>query len=252
MNELRELIAALPFGERLVIFVPDARVIAIVAPFAAIYGALAISLVGILKSRRQLRTAYTRKLFHFSIFTMASIVQLIWHVSGVMVFGLVVSLFVAYALYRGDGHPWYEALARPSDAPHRTLFIIIPLITTALGGFISNLLFARFAYIGYLVCGWGDAVGEPVGSRWGKHAYHVPSLSGVRAKRTLEGSAAVFLVGSIAATLGFIAIDYTITHAIAVGFACGAVGALVEAISNHGLDNLTTQIAGSAVASWLG
>ena len=238
--------------ERLLVFVPDLQTVLVVGAVGVVYAFLAFAAVGQLKKRRQVRTAYTRKLFHFAVFTMASIIQLIWHVPGVMVFGLTMSLFVFYALYRGDGHSWYEAIARPSDSPHRTLFIVVPLITTAFGGFVSNLLFARYAYIGYLVCGWGDAVGEPVGSRWGKHPYRVPSLSGVPAVRTLEGSAAVFLVGSIAAVFGLMAADYSAGQALGIGLACGFAGALVEAISNHGLDNLTTQIAASAVANWLG
>src|SRR5205085_1454656 len=107
------------------------------------------------------------------------------------------------------------------------------------------------AYIGYLVCGWGDAVGEPVGSRWGRHKYKVPSLTGVAATRSLEGSAAVFVVGSIAAIVGLDAIGDMSMHAVAVGVACGLAGALVEAISNHGIDNLTTQVAAAAVAYFL-
>lgn len=239
-------------ADRLVVFVPDVRTTIVVGLVGAVFGFCCFAAVGQLKLRRQVRTAYTRKLVHLSSFTMASVIQLIWHVPGVMVFGAVMALFTLYALYRGDGHSWYEAIARPSDAPHRTLFILVPLITTAVGGVISNLLFARFAYIGYLVCGWGDAVGEPVGSRWGRHPYRVPSLSGVPAVRTLEGSAAVFVVGATVAVLGLLAADYGVRSALPIGIACGLAGALVEAISNHGLDNLTTQIAGSAVASWLG
>ena len=79
----------------------------------------------------------------------------------VALFGAIVSAAVLYAVYRGDGFGFYEALARPTDAPRRTFFILVPLATTAIGGVLSNLLFGAFATIGYLVCGWGDAVGEP-------------------------------------------------------------------------------------------
>jgi len=131
------------------------------------------------------------------------------------------------------------------------MFVIVPLITTAIGGIATNTFFPQVAYIGYLVCGWGDAVGEPVGSRWGKHPYRVPSLSGVPAERTLEGSTAVFVVGSIAAIIGMMTIGEPFTRALWIGAACGFAGAVVEAISNHGLDNLTTQIAAAAVAYFL-
>ena len=177
---------------------------------------------------------------------------MIWHLPGVTVFGIVSTLIVLYAVKRGDGYGFYEALARPADAPHRTLFIIVPLVTTALGGIATNSFFAIYAYVGYLVCGWGDAVGEPVGSRWGKHRYRVPSLAGVKAERSIEGSTAVFLSGSIAASIGLLtAGGLLMPTAVAVGFACGLAGAIVEAVSTHGLDNFTTQVAAAAVASLL-
>ena len=110
----------------------------------------------------------------------------------------------------------------------------------------------RIVVNGYcLVCGWGDAVGEPVGSRWGLHRYRVPSLSGVPATRSVEGSAAVFMIGSAAAIIGFASSGHASVHAVMIGIACGLAGALVEAISNHGIDNFTTQVVAAAVAQLL-
>lgn len=248
---MQELITALPFGRHLLAFVPTSREVLLITPLAVVYGTIALQAAGWLKVRKQVRTAYTRKVFHFGIFTMASAVHLFWRLPGVVVFGAVTLLLVLYAVKRGDRHPWYEALARPTDQPHRTLFILVPLFTTALGGFASNLLFPGFAYIGYLVCGWGDAVGEPVGSRWGRHPYRVPSFGAVSATRSLEGSVAVFVVGSMAAAIGLLAGGFSIMQCVLVGLACGSAGALVEAVSTHGLDNFTTQLAASAVADLL-
>jgi phytol kinase len=230
---------------------PTPRLLLIVAPIATGYLLLVAWFVGYLRIRRNVRTAYTRKIFHFLVFTAASVVQLTWHLPGVTVFGTISTLIVVYAVMRNDGFPLYEALARPSDEPHRTLFIIVPLVTTALGGIFTNVFFAAYAFVGYLVCGWGDAVGEPVGSRWGRHRYKVPSLAGVKAQRSIEGSAAVMFTGSIAAFIGLEAAGVPVPSALAVGFACGAAGALVEAVSTHGLDNFTTQVAGAAIASLL-
>ena len=230
---------------------PSTRVLITVAPIALTYVVSSGWLVGYLRCRRGVRTAYTRKLFHFVIFTAVSIVHLIWRLPGVTVFGIVATLIVLYAVYRGDGYPLYEALARPGDAPHRTLFIIIPLVTTALGGIAANSFFAGHAYVGYLVCGWGDAVGEPVGSRWGRHTYRVPSLVGVQAVRSIEGSAAVFVTGATAAIIGLLAAGWAMPTAITVGIACGAAGALVEAFSTHGFDNFTTQLAAAGMAALL-
>jgi len=151
---------------------------------------------------------------------------------------------------RGDGFAFYEALARPTDAPRRSLFVLVPLATTAIGGLGANLLFGGLAHIGYLVCGWGDAVAEPVGTRWGRHRYRVPSIAGVAATRSLEGSAAVFLVGGLAAFAGLLLAGVPQATAAGVAIACAAAGALVEALSNHGLDNLTVQLAAAGTA-WL-
>lgn len=232
-------------------FIPGARTAAILVPAAALYTFLAASFAGWLRTRRGVRAPYTRKIFHFSIFTMASVVHLVWGLPGVVTFGSIVALAVLYAIGRGDGHPFYEAMARPTDSPRRTLFILVPLATTALGGLLGNLLFADRALIGYLVAGWGDAVGEPVGTRWGRHRYHVPSLAGVKATRSYEGSAAVLICGCAAATMGLLALGHAPGTAIMVGIACGIAGALVEAFSTHGLDNFTVQIAATATAALL-
>lgn len=231
---------------------PSFHTLLVVAPIALLYGLFIAWVVGWLRCVRHVRTAYTRKIFHFTIFTMATIVHLRWGLPGVTVLGSVTSSIVLYGVWRGSGYPFYEALARPADAPHRTLFIIVPLLTTILGGILSNTFFPVYAYVGYLVCGWGDAVGEPVGSRWGRHKYRVPSLSGVPATRSIEGSFAVFVTGSVAAIAGFYAYGHPPRYAVMVGIACGLAGAVVEAISTHGLDNLTTQVAAAAVAQILG
>ncbi|MGH7472026.1 MAG: hypothetical protein ACRENP_29095 [Longimicrobiales bacterium] len=243
---------SLPLGAYLLPFLPSARVILTVVPIAIFYTALSGWLAGRLRLVRDVRTPYTRKIFHFLIFTMASVVHIAWQLPGVVVFGVVVTLIVLYAVWRGDGYPLFEALARPTDAPHRARFVVIPLLTTIAGGLTSNILFPATAYVGYLVCGSGDAVGEPVGTRWGKHVFRVPSLSGVPAVRSLEGSMAVFLVGSLAAFLGLLAKGSAPLSALLIGLACGLGGALVEAVSHHGIDNFTTQLAGAGIAQWLG
>lgn len=221
---------------------------------APIFLAVALAtgwLAGYLRVSVGVRTPYTRKVFHVVIFTVASAVQLSKGLPAVMLFGSVVALVVLYAVARGEGHPLYEALARPSDAPHRSLFVLVPLATTALGGVLSNLLFGPTAFVGYLVGGWGDAVGEPVGAAWGRHRYSVPSLAGVPATRSLEGSAAVLVASSLAASLGLAFAGCAPGQALAVGCCCGAVGAVVEAVSHHGTDNLTIQLAAAGTAHYL-
>jgi phytol kinase len=231
-------------------WIPPARTVILLWPVVAILGGLAAWLAGWLRTARQWRTPYTRKVFHFIIFTLAGAFHLAGGLHAVVVFGTVISLIVLYAVYRGDGFPHYESMARPTDEPHRTLFILIPLGTTAVGGVLANVLFPAYAYVGYLVGGWGDAVGEPVGTRWGNHPYRVPSLAGVPATRSLEGSAAVLCTGVLAAFLGLVVGGISPLTALGAALLCGIAGAVVEAISNHGLDNLTIQVVAAGTA-WL-
>jgi phytol kinase len=231
-------------------FVPDLATLLAVAPLALLHASAAAALVGWMRVRRGVRAPFTRKAFHFLILSVAMLVQLRWGVQGVVVFGSVVAALVLLAVMRGDGFAFYEALARPSDAPRRTLFIIVPLVTTAVGGFLANVLFPAWAHVGYMVVAWGDAIGEPVGTRWGRHHYRVPSLGGVPATRTLEGSAAVAIASTLAAAIALAVTGVPPGAAIRVGIVAGAVAAAVEAASHHGTDNLTLQLAGSGVA-WL-
>jgi phytol kinase len=215
------------------------------------YASAAAACVAWLRMRRGVRTPYTRKIFHFLILSVTLVVQLRWGLSGVVIFGSVVALLVLYALVRGPGFGFYEALARPTDAPHRSLFIFVPLATTALGGLAANLLFPGWAHVGYMVVACGDAVGEPVGTRWGRHPYRVPSLAGVAATRSLEGSAAVLLAGILAAFAALLATGVAAATAAAAALAVGAVTTAVEAISSHGIDNFTIQLAATGVAAAL-
>lgn len=231
---------------------PDPRTALVLAlPLLAV-GLGAAALAGWLRVKKEVRTPYTRKIFHFVIFTTAAVLQATLGLPAVTVFGSLVSLIVLHAVWRGEGYPLYEALARQTDAPHRTLFVLVPLVTTAVGGLAANIFFPSHAYLGYLVGGWGDAIGEPVGTRYGRHRYSVPSLAGVRATRSLEGSAAVLFMGLLAATLALLAAGVAPATAFKVGALCGLAGALVEAVSSHGLDNLTVQLTAAGVAAyWL-
>jgi phytol kinase len=231
---------------------PTTRVVLVVAPLALASAGLMGLLVGRLRTRHDIATPYTRKLFHVAIFSLAAGVHAVGGTPAVLVFGGIVALVVLYAAVRGEGYPLYEALARPGDAPHRTLFVLVPLLTTALGGLLSSLLFGPHALVGYLVAGWGDALGEPVGTRWGRHRFRVPSLGGVRVTRSLEGSAAVLLGGTLAAFLGLIASGTPADMALRMALAAGVAGALVEAISTHGLDNLTVQLGAAGAAFLIG
>lgn len=232
-------------------FLPSAGEAGIGGALSALYLVAVAALVGWLRIRRGVSTPYTRKVFHFLVFSAATGLHLVGGLGLVTVFGTVVAAGVIVAVVRGEGDPFYEALARPRDAPRRTLLVVVPLLSTVAGGLLANLFLSPWAPVGYMVTGWGDAAGEPVGTRWGRHRYRVPSIAGVQASRSLEGSAAVFLVGTLAAVVTLASMGLPARPALITGVACGAAGTAIEAVSSHGLDNLTLQIGVAAVARLL-
>ena len=71
------------------------------------------------------------------------------------------------------------------------------------------------------------------------------------AQRSLEGSASVLIVGALAAFFGLWLNGVAPGLALGTALACGLAGAAVEAVSNHGLDNFTVQVAAAAAAYFL-
>jgi phytol kinase len=235
---------------------PSPATAAAVGPAALAWAALAFFVVGGLDRRRGWRTGDTRKLFHLLIFAGAALVQRLTGFSGACTYGAAVSLVIFFALARGEGHPWFEAIARESDAPHRTWYVLVPWFATALGGLATNLLTPGHALFGYLAVGLADAVGEPIGIRFGRHRYRLPLPGRVRSWRSLEGSAAVFVAALAAGAVALAlleGISRPATDAAWISTACrlalfALVCTLVEAAAPHGWDNLLIQVVTGATA----
>ena len=243
--------------ERLLDFIventPSGRAVALGGPPGLAWSFAALWFAGWLQ-RRGARTGYTRKVFHFLVFTTVAVLEWRLGTSAVCLFGAACTVAVFSAVWLGPGSLLYEAIARPKDAPHRTHFIVVPYLATLVGGLASNLAFGPAAVAGYLVTGLGDAIGEPAGTMCGRHVYRVRSLSSVPATRSLEGSAAVFVMSAIALFLAAAASpQIALTPSgVATVLAIAAASALVEAVSPHGWDNLTMQVIPSALAwAWL-
>ncbi len=199
-------------------------------------------LSGYLKLQKGLKTNYTRKIFHFTIFSTAGLIGLFLGFPGVIVFGSWAGIFILIIIRLGDGNIFYEGMAREQDSPHRSFYIIVPFLSTAIAGMLDNILFGQVALIGYLVAGWGDAVGEPIGVRFGKHRYRVPSTKKVVCYRSIEGSLAVFITSTFASFLVLFNVLYEPLAVSAVTASiAGFTTAIVEAFSPHGVDNFTTQ-----------
>jgi phytol kinase len=210
-------------------------------------------LAGRLKTKLHLRTGYTRKVFHVLIFSSAVIANFVGGLLAVCVFGAMVSIVVAHAVLSGPGSPVYEALAREQDRPNRTYYIIIPYFATLIGGLASNIFFGPLAVIGYLVGGLGDAAGEPVGTRWGRHRYAGRGWNRAVINKTLEGSLAVLIASSVALLIG-VAISPQLhfdSRSLVTLPVIAVVCTLVEAFSPRGWDNVPMQFVPTVLAAIL-
>ena len=207
----------------------------LVLSFAYLYFA------GYLKKYQKIKTSYTRKIFHLLIFVTAVIIDL--NSDLVYIFGCMASIVICYAIYMREGNILYEALARESDAPNRTYYVIVPFLTTVIGGVASSLIFPQTAFIGYLVLGLGDAMGEIVGTYFGKNKYQVLWFGQV-SQRSCEGSAAVFVTCLITIVIGVVASPFLVINVYSaftiplLALTC----TLIEAWSPHGWDNVALQI----------
>lgn len=243
----------IPLFDRAVAFfaenIPTWRELALGGPAGLAWAFACLAFAGWLK-RRGVRTGYTRKVFHFLVFTTVAGLHAWQGTRAVCLFGAMSSLAVFFAVWRGRGNLLYEAMAREKDEPHRTHFILVPYFTTLFGGLVANIAFGPAALAGYLVAGLGDAIGEPVGTRFGCHPYRVPSRKSVPATRTLEGSAAVFVASFVALLLASTLLGTGIAGTWPRLLAIALASAVAEAVSPHGWDNATMQLVPAALFAW--
>lgn len=218
------------------------------APVSIAMLATTALVAGWLRVKKGMRVNYTRKVFHISNFTFAALAYMFGGTIAVLFFGGMGIGAMLVAMFLRDGNILLEGIAREQDAPHRRFYLIVPFMATAVAGAVDSWLVQSFAVVGYLVSGWGDAAGEPVGARWGRHRYRVRALWGVDCTRSVEGSIGVFAASWVAAFVGLHIAGVAWLPAIPMSLAVAGAAALVEAVSSHGLDNLTVQMTAAFVA----
>ena len=163
---------------------------------------------GLLVERKGIKINYTRKINHFALFIIPTYLDRVFayqQTFGLFILGALL-VILSPALYirplreRSEMiKTMFRSFDRPEDRPHTLLW----LSTQILAGFLvivpMVILFAAhdlldLVLIPILINGIGDGLAEPVGVRFGKHAYGVPALFTLkRYVRTLEGSACIFV-----------------------------------------------------------
>ena len=205
-----------------------------------------------LKTKKGLKTGYTRKTYHFLVFISAAVINLIFGFSGVCLFGIIVSGFIFYALIKRESSGLYQALARESDHPNSALYIFIPYLSTLSGGILVNYFFPDLVIIAYLVCGVADASGEVIGTRFGKHRFRVNIFNIHKSEKSLEGSGSVFLFSFLIYTVYSLLQGQTINSGIIAWiFISSLVVAGAEILTPKGFDNLSIQLLAVLVFQYL-
>lgn len=196
-----------------------------------------------LKTKKGLKTGYTRKTYHFLVFISAAVINLIFGFSGVCLFGIIVSGFIFYALIKRESSGLYRALARESDHPNSALYVFIPYLSTLSGGILVNYFFPDLVIIAYLVCGVADASGEVIGTRFGKHRFRVNIFNIHKSEKSLQGSGSVFLFSFLIYTVYSLLSGHTINSGIIAWiFISSLLVAVAEILTPKGFDNLSIQL----------
>lgn len=202
---------------------------------------------GVWVQRLNIRVNYTRKINHFALmvipFGLATVLpyraDVFTITATLVVFVMTTAIFCRPIR---DRVPMvataFASIDRPEDRPHTLLWIVSQAIVSY--AVLVAVLFLlrgdpKWMAVPLIVTGLGDGLAEPVGVRFGRHRYRVPSLAaGRRYTRSLEGSACVAAV-SIAVVL-VLGGDLSWGRWAVMLFAVAVCMTIAEAVSPHAWD----------------
>ncbi|MFW6011901.1 MAG: hypothetical protein ACOC8R_02330 [Desulfosalsimonas sp.] len=212
---------------------------------------------GLLAVYKSVKVNYTRKISHFCLFLIPLFLdELIVYerTIGVFLAGAVISI-ATLLIYISPVrrripviNMMFAGFDRPEDRPMTLLW----LSTQVIAGYLVIIPFlvlyvfydmVHLILVPVLITAIGDGLAEPVGVRFGRHAYRVNALfSDKKYHRTLEGSACVFV-----ASVGVIALyhdSFTMPQFAAAMMVVPPAMTLTEAFSPHTWDTPTLFLAG--------
>jgi phytol kinase len=202
--------------------------------------------------RFRLHPKTSRKIYHIFIFTAAWFIQTFFGFYALIIFAGIVLLMAFDMLFIKKDKSLM--LSMSATATHffskTTKHITVPFFMTALGGILTNIFFAPYAPLGYLVAGWGDAAGGIIGKNIGKHFYSIKLFGKYKVKKTIEGSMGVYIFSVLAIMIGLHFLGITFLTAFLVAIFFGLIITLVEAVSPLHSDNLTIQLI-TALLLWI-
>lgn len=227
-------------------------------------------IAGWLKRQQLIRTGDARKLNHVSVlaggvawFHSSDPLRDRWncHVAVICLFLLL--MLVCHWRDAAVFRCAFCGYARESDKPHDAFHVWFSWLVSILGLEIVDLVFGSIdlTRCAALVLGLADAVGEPIGSRFGRRRYVVPDVLGSAPReRSWEGSLAVALVASLVVFISFAPLTGLGTGSPAIfvnllflmiALFVGVFVSVVEAWTPHGLDNLTIPVCAAVLLNTL-
>jgi len=194
-------------------------------------------LAGWLKLKKGVKTTYSRKVFHLLNSLCAASTCPSAARGGALFGGLGIGAMIIAMFLEGRGL-LLEGPGAEQDAPTGKMYVIVPFIATAVAGVLDKHPHARFAVVGYLVSGWGDASRRAGCVRWGQAPLQGEGRFGPARVARGERRRVRRLVGG--AFIGVLIAQWPgcpASHSLAAA----AAAALVEAVSIPRADNLTVQ-----------
>ncbi len=197
---------------------------------AFVYVVVAIALGEVLRRAFRLSQGFTRKFIHIAV-GMISVPTVLWFSD--LHWAIVPPLTFVVINYLDYRFGLIQAMMSSDRSNLGTVYF--PLSFAAIlivfwGNPTAPTTNPRLIVAALMPMTWGDALAALVGERWGSHRYTLLGHT-----RSLEGSATMLIVSTLATWLALGASPATLGMAVLTGL--GA--ALAEAISPWGIDNLT-------------
>lgn len=200
---------------------------------------LALWIFAVLLYNRGVDSRYCRKFLQITCSTVAIALYFVPFeiIALILLYG---SILIAYVSWRGESSLLFKSVIRSEEITYAKVYVMFPLITAVLGLILAWLIFEKYYQFGILILGWSDSSGELVGARYGKHKFYVPTITGAKSPKSVEGCLAVFLTSIPALVFSSLifsqeALPLILPKLIAIS----ALVTLCEAFSPRGLDNLT-------------
>ncbi len=207
-------------------------------------------ITGQLVRRKGIKVNYTRKINHFALFFMPTILGLLFvydkspvtRALGLVIAICTVFIFIQPIRERSEIiRTMFLSFDRPEDRPNTLRWLITQYIAAAiviipLTIYFTSVNLGALVLIPLLINGLGDGFAEPVGVRFGRMKYNARALFSDKIyQRSIEGSLCVFVAGILSiVVLGY---EFTPPQFIAALVTIPLATTLAEAFSPHTWDS---------------